>query len=233
MTWAATAHNLLLGRLGTRDRQALFPDPTPVKLDAGARVMAADQRLSWVHFPIDCAVSLVIESADRPMLEIGLVGREGMVGVPLIVGGRQSSVSGVVQAPGLAWRVEAARFVRCIDASELLRRRMQRYANMYLTQLTDAAACKHFHMLADRLVRWLLISADRVQSGELALTHEYLANVLGVRRAGITLAARSLRARGLIHYARGRITLLDRPQLEKASCACYARERKLIESLMR
>jgi CRP-like cAMP-binding protein len=195
--------------------------------------MTAGQRLAHVYFPIDCAISLLIEATDQPLLEIGLIGREGMVGVPLILGDGPSSVSGFVQAPGLAWRIEAARFGRCLDISVRLRRRMQRYVHIHMTQLTGAVACKHFHNLGERLARWLLISADRLHSSELTLTHEYLSSVLGVRRAGTTLAARGLQKRGLIDYARGHIALLDRPGLESAACPCYAREKKLYEYLMR
>jgi CRP-like cAMP-binding protein len=230
---AAPANNLLIGHLGARDRQALLPEDEPVKLLAGARVMTAGQRLAHVHFPIDCAISLLIESTDRPLLEISLIGREGMLGVPLILGIRHSSVSGFVQTAGLAWRVDAARFGRCIDTSERLRRRMQRYVHVHMTQLTEAAACKHFHKLTERLARCLLLSADRLQSSELTLTHEYLSNVLGVRRAGTTLAARGLQDRGLIDYSRGHIVLLDRGGLELAACPCYAREKQLYEHLMR
>ncbi len=220
----ALANNLLLGRFAAHDRQALLREGEPVNLQAGAQVMTADQRLSHVHFPIDCAVSLLIEAVDRPLLEIGLIGREGMLGVPLILGVRQSNVSGYVQTPGLAWRIEAARFGRCLDSSERLRRQMQRYVQVHMTQLTEATACKYFHKLAERLARWLLMSADRLQSNELALTHEYLSHVLGVRRAGTTLAARALQERGLIEYSRGHIVLLDRAGLESAVCPCYARE---------
>ena len=227
------ANNLLLASLGTRERRALLADDEAVELQAGARIMAAGQRLVHVYFPVDCAVSLLVESTDRPLLEIGLIGREGMLGVPLILGVRQSSVSAFVQAPGLAWRVEAARFVRCIDGSERLRRRMHRYVHLHMTQLTEAAACKHFHKLAERLARWLLMSADRLQSTELVLTHEYLSRVLGVRRAGTTLAARWLQDRGLIAYSRGHIALVDRAGLEAAACPCYAREKTLYLYLMR
>jgi CRP-like cAMP-binding protein len=230
---ATLANNLLLRSLGARDRQALFPGDQPVKLQVSDKIMSAGQRLAHVYFPIDCAVSLLVEATDRPLLEIGLIGREGMLGVPLILGVRQSSVSAFVQAPGLAWRVEAARFVRCIDGSERLRRRMHRYVHLHMTQLTEAAACKHFHKLAERLARWLLMSADRLQSTELVLTHEYLSRVLGVRRAGTTLAARWLQDRGLIAYSRGHIALVDRAGLEAAACPCYAREKTLYLYLMR
>jgi len=229
----APPNNLLLGSLGARDCEALLGEGGPVKLQAGTRVMTAGQRLAHVHFPIDCAISLLIEARDRPRLEIGLIGREGMLGVPLILGARQSSMSGFVQAPGMAWRVGATRFGRCFDASERLRRRMQCYAQVHILQLTEAAACKHFHRLAERLARWLLMSADRMQSSGLSLTHEYLSSVLGVRRAGTTLAARGLQERGLIEYSRGHITLLDRAGLESAACPCYAREKKLYEHVMR
>ena len=228
----ALADNLLLGSLGARDLHALLREE-PVKLQAGARILAAGHRLAHVYFPVDCAVSLLIEASDGPLLEIGLIGREGMLGVPSILGIRQSNVSAFVQMPGLAWRIDTLRFGRCLDASERLRRRMRRYVHVHMTQLTEAAACKHFHKLAGRLARWLLMSADRVQSGELMLTHEYLSNVLGVRRAGTTLAARGLQERGLIDYARGHIALLDRAGLESAACPCYAREKKLYDRLMR
>ena len=110
---------------------------------------------------------------------------------------------------------------------------MQRYVHVHMTLLAEAAACKHFHKVSERLARWLLMSADRLQSSELSLTHEYLSSVLGVRRAGTTLAARGLQERGLIDYSRGHISLLDRTGLESAACPCYAREKKLYEYLMR
>ena len=233
MMRAELAKNLLLGRLGTGDLHSLLPESEPVTLRAGAKVMVAGQKVAHVYFPIDCAISLLVETGDRPPVEIGLVGREGMLGVPLILGARQSSASGLVQAPGLAWRVEAGHFMQCLRDSEPLRRRMQCYVHVYMTQLTEAAACKHFHKLTERLARWLLMSADRLQSSELALTHEYLSYMLGVRRAGTTLAARGLQERGLIDYSRGHIELLDRGGLESASCACYAREKKRYAYLMR
>jgi CRP-like cAMP-binding protein len=226
------SNNLFLRSLAVRDRRALLAADEPVELLAGARIMTADQRLAYAHFPIDCAISLLVEAPDRPLVEIGLIGREGMLGVPLILGVRHSCVSGLVQSPGLAWRIDAARFSGCIDASESLRRRMHRYVHVHMTQLAEAAACKHFHQLAARLARWLLMSADRSRSNELALTHEYLSHVLGVRRAGTTLAARGLQNRGLIAYSRGHIALLDRPGLEAAACPCYARERMLYDRLM-
>ncbi len=225
--------NSLLDSFAARDSQALIDDGEPVKLQSGARIMAAGRRLAHVHFPIDCAISLLIETTNGPLLEIGLIGSEGMLGVPLILGIRQSSVSAFVQTPGLAWRIEAARFDRCLDSRERLRRRMQHYVHAHMTQLTEAVACKHFHKLPERLARWLLMSADRLRSNELTFTHEYLSNVLGVRRAGTTLAARGLQARGLIDYARGHIALLDRAGLESAACSCYAREKKLYEHFMR
>lgn len=224
---AAPADNMLLGSLGARERLALLREDEPVSLQAGARILIAGQQLTEVHFPIDCAISLVIESGDRPLVEVGLIGREGMLGVPLILGIRESSVSGFVQAAGLAWRIDAARFGRCIGANERLRLHMQRYLHVHISQLTEAAACKHLHSLSERLARWLLMSADRARSNELRLTHEYLSTVLGVRRAGTTLAARRLQERGLIDYSRGRITLVDRAGLESAACACYAREKTL------
>jgi CRP-like cAMP-binding protein len=195
--------------------------------------MAGGRPLRHVHFPIDCVISLLIEATDRPLLEIGLIGREGMLGVPLILGVRQVSVSAFVQAPGLAWRVEATRFRHCVEASQNMRRRMHRYVHFHIAQLTEAAACKHFHKVAERLARWLLMSADRLESNELSLTHEYLSGVLGVRRAGTTLAARGLQDRGLIDYSRGHIRLVDRPGLESAACPCYAREKALYGYLMR
>ncbi len=228
-----TLANSLLDSLAVRDSRALIDDGEPVKLQSGARIMAAGQRLAHVHFPIDCAVSLLIETTDGPLLEIGLIGSEGMLGVPLILGVRRSSVSAFVQTPGLAWRVDATRFDHCLDTRERLRRRMQHYLHVHMTQLTEAVACKYFHKLPERLARWLLMSADRLRSSELTLTHEYLSNILGVRRAGTTLAARGLQARGLIDYTRGHIALLDRAGLESAACSCYAREKRMYEHLMR
>jgi CRP-like cAMP-binding protein len=219
------SNNLLLKGLGARDRQKVFAALVPVTLRVGDALSESGRRMTSVFFPVDSAASLIVIGAGHSPLEIGLVGREGMLGVPLILGSGNAAFRSVVQIAGVAWRMDAANFTRQLDENPVLRQRMNRYAHVRLVQIAGAVGCKSFHRVEGRLARWLLMSRDRGKSDQLALTHESLSGLLGVRRAGVTLAATALRRSNLIRYARGHIELLDLRGLAAVACPCYANDK--------
>ena len=224
--------NLLLARLAPRDRRRLLAAGERVHLLAGSVLAEAGDPLAHAIFPIDSSISVLVPLARLPPLEVGLIGREGMLGLPLEFGSGASVLRAVVQGAGSAWRVDAARFSRQLGASAGLHAALNRYGHVRFAQLAQTVACKSFHRLEQRLARWLLMSADRASCNELLLTHEFLAQTLGVRRAGVTLAARALQERRLIRYARGHVALLDVRALEAVACSCYATEKKTYARLM-
>jgi hypothetical protein len=174
-----------------------------------------------VYFPDRSVVSLLTVVDGRSALEVGLVGCEGMVGIPLALGVEISPVRALVQGAGGAMQMSAGSFRKAFDASEPLQRSLHLYTHALMAQITQTAACNRFHMVEARLARWLLMTRDRVGSAQFRLTHEFLSHMLGVRRVGVTQAASGLQRRGLIEYERGNIRLLDNTGLEAASCSCY------------
>lgn len=179
------------------------------------------ERIRYVHFPTESFISLVTALEDGGRLEIGIVGDEGMLGTSLILGVSTSPQHAVVQGAGTAWRMSTAAFQRHYRQNPQLRRHLNRYVYVLMGQLAQTAACTRYHRIEARLARWLLMTRDRAHRDQFHITHEFLAYMLGVRRVGITEAAGSLQARGLIDYQRGAIAILDPKGLEQASCACY------------
>ena len=200
-----------------------------VKLKFGEILYEPGQVIGHVYFPSDSLVSLLTLVDHRSALEVGMVGREGMVGMALTLGSNVSPVRALVQGAGTALRMSAARFRKEFKRSPLLRRGLYTYLNALMAQITQTAACNRFHHVEGRLARWLLMTSDRVRSDKFELTQDFLSHMLGVRRVGVTEAASALQQRKLIEYRRGRITILDRAGLEAASCACYALVRDMNE----
>jgi CRP-like cAMP-binding protein len=213
--------NRLVAALPRRDRQHLLAACTQVEITFGDVLCEAGERLRHVYLPLDGFVSLLIPVDGHASLEIELVGNEGMFGVPLALGIEISPLRALVQGSGAALRIGAASLRRELEHSAALRRSLNRYIYVLLVQLAQAAACNSFHPLDARLVRWLLMTHDRAHSDRFHLTHEFLAQMLGVRRVGVTNAAGSLQKRKLVSYSRGDIKVLDRAGLEAASCGCY------------
>ncbi|HYN63832.1 MAG TPA: Crp/Fnr family transcriptional regulator, partial [Candidatus Limnocylindrales bacterium] len=199
----------------------------PVTLTFGEVLYEPGERIRHVYFPNDGQVSLLMVMADRKALEVGLVGREGMVGVPLALGAEASPVRAVVQGSGSALQMKAASFCEALGRCLPLQRELDRYVFAKLIQARQTAACNRFHQVEARLARWLLMTCDRVRSDRFHLTHEDLADTLGVRRVGVTNAASALQRRKLISYCRGNIRILDRKGLTAASCGCYEIVRNL------
>jgi CRP-like cAMP-binding protein len=204
----------------------------PVQLDLGDVLCEAGEVTSHGYFPQDSFISLVTRIEGEPALEVGMVGREGMLGAQLVLGVNTTPLHALVQGPGSAWRIDAAVIRREISRHEALDRILKRYIQVVMGQLATSAACTRFHKVGPRLARWLLMSQDRAHSNSFHLTHEFLAYMLGVRRVGITAAAGDLQRRGLIRYQRGLVTVLNRRGLVAAACGCYAADKRGYELLL-
>lgn len=213
--------NKLLAALPAKSYRRLLSGLEPVALEFGDVLYEAGKRIRHVYFPGDSLVSLLTLVNGRLALEVGMVGREGMVGLPLALGRAISPVRALVQGAGKAMRMGSARFSREMRRSPPLQEGVYRYADALLAQVSQTAACNRFHQVEQRLARWLLMTRDRVSSDEFRLTQEFLAHMLGVRRVGVTRAARALQDRKLIEYSRGSIKILDGKGLEGAACECY------------
>ena len=190
------------------------------------------QAIRHVYFPVEGFVSLIAVVEHHPGLEVGMVGREGMLGAHLMLGVAAAPQKALVQGAGFAWRMGCAAFRRELALNAALRTHLQRYVHVLMCQLTASATCLRFHQIGPRLARWLLMSQDRAHADRFVVTHEFLALMLGVRRVGITLAAGSLQRAGLITYHRGELQVLDRRGLEAAACTCYAADRQTYAALL-
>jgi CRP-like cAMP-binding protein len=223
--------NSILAALPRRRYQRLLPGLESVALNFGEILYEPGERMLHVYFPGDSLVSLLTLVEGHLALEVGMVGREGMVGVPLALGSDVSPVRALVQGAGTALRMKSARFSREILKSPEFQREVNRYTVALIAQITQTAACNRFHVVEARLARWLLMTRDRVRSDEFRLTQDFLSHMLGVRRVGVTEAAVALQNRKLIAYNRGKIRILSRKRLEAAACSCYALVRDMHESL--
>ena len=216
-----TAENHLIEMLPRQDRLRLLAVCEPVELSLSEVLSEPDTQTRHVYFPTVGFISLVTLVAGSPGLEVGMVGREGMLGAQLALGVTTAPLHTVVQGEGAAWRVGAAAFRAELARSAALRRNLNRYVYVLMAQLAASAGCLRFHQIGPRLARWLLMSQDRAHHDHFHVTQEFLAYMLGVRRVGITTAAGALQRNGLIEYRRGEISVLDRRGLEAAACTCY------------
>lgn len=191
-------------------------------LEAGFVAAVADTRLDYVWFPHDAVISAVVTTPEGDTLEVGLLGFEGMTGQALLLGEDRSAMTMVVQIPGFASRMRAADFVReVVGRDGDTRRLLLRFTNAYLAVLAQVSACNADHSVEQRLARWLVMAHDRVGRDHFRLTHEFMAMMIGVRRASVTAVAGALRDAGAIAYVKGHVTILDRARLESRACACY------------
>ncbi len=213
--------NHLLAALPAPDWRRWLPQLEPVELALGQVLYESGDTLSHVYFPTSSIISLLYVMENGAAAEIAVVGFEGVVGISLFMGGESTPSRAVVQSAGRAWRLPAPAIKSEFTRTPVLHL-LLRYTQALITQMAQTAVCNRHHSLDQQLCRWLLLSLDRLQGSELAMTQELIANMLGVRREGVTEAALKLQHAGLIRYARGRINVLDRPGLEQRSCECYA-----------
>lgn len=219
--------NHLLAALPAKDRQRMLDGSEPVQLTYGDILYVPEGRILHVYFPLDCLVSLLTAVDKNRTLEVGMIGNEGMVGMPMALGINVSAVQALVQGSGTALRMTTARFVVEFKKCKPLQRALFRYTHLLMAQVSQTAACNRFHTADSRLARWLLMTSDRMHTEEFRLTQEFLAHMLGVRRVGVTRAATQLEQKHLIDYSRGHIRILDHKGLEAAACTCYGVVRNL------
>jgi CRP-like cAMP-binding protein len=215
------AENTLLAALPREDFLRMLPHLESVALSYGEVLYQPYEPIHHVYFLTDSLVSLLTQVEGHQALEVGMVGHEGMLGIPLALGVNDSPVHALAQGSGTALRMSAAHFRQEFRQSIPLQREVYRYIYELMVQMTQTAACNRFHRVEARLARWLLMTRDRVRSNQFHLTQDLLGHMLGVRRVGVTQAAGALRERKLISYKRGEISILDDAGLEAAACRCY------------
>ena len=213
--------NRLLAALSEPEFNRLYPNLELVPLLLGEVLYESGDQLQHVYFPILSIVSLLYVMADGASAEIAVVGNEGIIGIALFMGGETMPNRAVVQSAGYAYRLRSQLLKEEFSRAGELQNLLLRYTQALLTQMSQTAVCNRHHSVDQQLCRWLLLSLDRLPSTELTMTQELIANMLGVRREGVTEAAGKLQSAGLIHYSRGKITVLDRPRLEARACECY------------
>lgn len=214
--------NHLFKCLSREERNRFLQHCESVNLVFGDILCELDEPIQHVYFPLEGFISLVISMEGHQPLEVGLIGNEGMLGATLALGVTDAPLKAVVQGSGSALRMTAAQFQHELRNSPSMLSTLNRYLYVLVMQLSQTAACTHFHEIEPRLARWLLMTHDRAHADHFHLTQEYLADMLGVRRSSITIAAGKLQQQKLISYIRGEINILDRKELEAASCECYS-----------
>ncbi|MGJ7456538.1 Crp/Fnr family transcriptional regulator [Halomonas sp. MA07-2] len=224
--------NLLLAALPDEDYQRLVPNLEWVDLKLGDSLVESGKMMRHVYFPLDCIVSLLCVMEDGNSTEIAVVGNEGIVGISLFMGGETTPSRAIVQSSGSAYRLRGPLIKEEFYRAGPLQRLLLRYTQALITQMAQTAVCNRHHSLDEQLCRWLLLSLDRLQTNELVMTQELIANMLGVRREGVTAAAGKLQKADLISYHRGHITILDRSGLEARVCECYEVVKKEYDRLL-
>jgi CRP-like cAMP-binding protein len=232
-TEAVLKQNAILGGLSHSMIAEVIETGKLIALETPQQIYEAGRPIREVYFPIDAVLSVVTQMRDGGSIEVGTVGREGVSAIPLLLGATTSANESYCQVPGRAFVITSNDFRRFLSAGDAqLRSLLDRFLQAYVNMLGQLAACNGMHSIYERCARWLLLTHDRVNSDKIALTHEYLAMMLGARRSGVTIAAATLQQAGFIRYAHGHIVILDRRGLEDASCECYAVARAQFGSLL-
>jgi len=224
--------NTLIDTLPRSARNRLLSICESVDLVSGHVVSGSDTHTRHVYFPTGSILSLMTSSKDSPVLEVGMVGSEGMLGLQIVLAAGSVPLQASVRGPGTAWRVATEPFNRELAGSRALRQSLNCYLQVVLLQLTSEARCVRFHRINQRLARWLLMTHDRTHADSFRVTQALVAHLLGVRRVGIAKAAGAFQRRGIIKYARGMLTIVDRKALEAESCSCYESARKTYTRFM-
>jgi CRP-like cAMP-binding protein len=213
--------NLILSALPEEEYNRLLPELEPIKMEIGDLIHRPDEVIEYVHFPQDSVVSSVTYLDDGTSVEAGIIGREGTTGIATALSNTTSPLEVTVQIPGDCLRIKADGFKQALEDNSVLKRLVHQHIFAYITQLAHVNACNAHHVLEQRLARWLLMCRERVNSDVLPITQEFIAQMLGVHRPGVTLVALNLKEAGIINYRRGEITICDRAKLEEAACKCY------------
>ncbi len=224
--------NRLLNALPPADRARIYPHLRLVPLPLGSVLYEAGDTQRYIYFPIDAIVSLLYVLKSGASAEIAVVGNDGAIGIALLMGGATTTNRAIVQSAGSAYRLTRSRIEQEFARHGEMLHILLRYTQALITQMTQTAVCNRHHSVDQQLCRWLLLSLDRLNTNRLVMTQELIANMLGVRREGVTEAAGKLQKAGVIEYRRGRITVLDRAQLEAMTCECYEAVRKETERLL-
>lgn len=225
--------NLLLSHLTPDEHRALSPDLQVVRLELGQILHAPDEKIKHVYFPATSLISLLASLDNGDSVETGLIGSEGIVGTSIALGVDAGNSLALVQGSGIALRLPSSSLPPFLKDGGIFRQKTFEFINSLFAQTAQTAACNRAHSVSQRLARWLLLTHDRIEGDELELTHELIARMLGSRRAGVSVAANDLREAGLISYTRGRVTVIDRPGLEAASCECYRMVRTHFDRLVK
>ena len=224
--------NHLLAALPAADYARLLPDLEPIAMPLGWALYESGVHMNYVYFPTTSIVSLLNVMENGASAEIAITGNEGLIGISLFMGGESTPSRAVVQSEGNGYRLSESILKREFAMGGVLQHLALRYTQALITQMSQTAVCNRHHSVDQQLCRWLLLSLDRLPGNELRMTQELIANMLGVRREGVTEAAGHLQADGLIHYSRGKIIVLDRPGLEQRVCECYAVVKKEFDRLL-
>lgn len=224
--------NAILAGLEDAEADLIVRVGSVVDLAVRDQIYEPNVRIDYVYFPLDCVLSVVTRMRDGNQIEVGTVGREGMSAIPLLLGAKTTANECYCQVPGKVVKIEGGVF-QGLRSNQKFSQLLDRYVQAYVNMLGQMAACNRLHHVYERCARWLLMSQDRVGRSEIELTHEYLAMMLGTQRSGVTIAAATLQHAGIIRYNRGKITILDRPGLEGASCECYEVAREQFGGLLR
>jgi CRP-like cAMP-binding protein len=225
--------NFLINLLPKINQELIFSKATLTELTLSRVICTADRPTDYIYFPVDGFISITQSIDEHPPIEVGMIGREGMLGAEHILGINTNPFGALVQGVGSAWRIEAQDFLGAVDNSVELKAIVSSYLAVRNKQLGLSVACEHFHEIGPRFAKWLLMSQDRAQSPAFLMTHEFISLMLGVRRVGITTIAADFRRRGLIEYHRGEMKVLNRVALKAEACSCYQKNLKIYTSLIK
>ncbi len=224
--------NYLLDALPSNVKECLYPDLKLVPLSLGQVIYESGDVMKYAYFPIDCIISLLYVMEDGASAEISVVGNEGIVGSPIFMGGDSTPSRAIVQSAGYAYQISSQNIKSEFNKYHEFHELLLRYMQALITQMAQTAVCNRHHSIDQQLCRWLLLSLDRLPSNRLEMTQELISNMLGVRRESVTVAAKKLHDMKIIEYERGKITVLNRPELEKLSCECYGVVKKETDRLL-
>jgi CRP-like cAMP-binding protein len=224
--------NILISSLSKKTQDALFLNAQSIELSLSQDICLADKPIKYIYFPIDGFISITQNVDEKSLIEIGMIGREGMLGAEVVLGVNVHPFNGLIQGAGNALRIYTQDFMNEIEKNAELKIAIKKYLLIRIQQLGLSVGCEHFHSISARLAKWLLMSEDRAQSSTFQMTHEFISLMLGVRRVGVTTTAADFKRRGIIEYHRGEMKVLDRTALKAEACSCYQENIKIYSHLI-